>query len=87
MRRTWLAPLTVVLAVGLIGLAIASASPGPDARATLEPAPAAAPAPTRESVPSVSRAVLAEMTHRQGTPAHVARQARRRARRLARIAA
>ena len=87
MRRTWLAPLTVALAVGLIGLAVASAAPRPDAPATLEPAPVAAPAPVSESVPSVSGEMLAEMTRRQGTPARVAREARRRARQRARIVA
>jgi cell wall-associated NlpC family hydrolase len=80
--------LAGTLVLGLIGVAIASGRGVPDSRsAVLQTAtPTAAPA-AAESVPSVSRDVLAEMTRREGTPRQVVRLARRHARQRARIRA
>jgi cell wall-associated NlpC family hydrolase len=86
--RTLLALLAATLVLGLIGVAIASgrgetATPG----AALTTATPAAPPATPESVPEAGGDVLAEMTRRQGTPARVARVARKHARQRARLRA
>jgi cell wall-associated NlpC family hydrolase len=80
--------LAGTLVPGLIAVAIASgrgetASPGIALNQTAVKAAASMP----ESVPSVSRDVLTEMTRRQGTPRAVARTARKHARQRARLAA
>jgi cell wall-associated NlpC family hydrolase len=80
-------PLSIVLAgtfaFGLIGLAVASDRQNAvPVRPSILPAPA--PAPVEQSVPAISRAVLAEMTRRQGTPRQVVAIARSHARRAAR---
>ena len=84
MRRTFLALLAGALAIGLIGVAIAS---GRDDAATQEAAPVVAKAAIAESVPAVSDDVLVEMTRRQGTPGRVAREAREHALQRARARA
>jgi cell wall-associated NlpC family hydrolase len=77
-----------MLVLGLIGVAIASGRGEPQTRSAVLPTPAPARAAAAgESVPSVSRAVLAEMTRREGTPRAVVRLARKHARQRARIAA
>jgi hypothetical protein len=86
-RRTLLVLLAGTLALGLIGVAIASGGgEKPAVRAALAtPAPSAAALP--QSVPSASGDVLAEMVRREGTPRLVTREARRHARARARLAA
>jgi hypothetical protein len=86
-RRTLLALLAGALALGLIGVAMAS---GRDAATPAGSTLAVDPAPQPTvpvSVPAARGAVLAEMTRRQGTPRRVAREARKHARQLARLKA
>ena len=84
-RRTLLALVAGTAVLGLIGVAIASGRGEPAAGSVSLKAPA--PEPVRQSVPAPSGAILAEMTERQGTPARVAREARKHARQRARIEA
>jgi cell wall-associated NlpC family hydrolase len=80
--------LAGTLVLGLIGVAIASGRGAPAVRpASLKTAAPALSAAAHDSVPSAGGAVLAEMTRVQGTPARVARLARKHARQRARIRA
>ena len=88
MRRTFLALVAGTLALGLIGVAIASGRGEKAASQVVFRTPPASPASAAaEAVPSASGDVLAEMTRRQGTPSRVTREARKHARERERLRA
>jgi cell wall-associated NlpC family hydrolase len=88
-RRTVPALLAAVVAVGLVGAAIASGRGGDRVPHVALTTPTAAPQPAavEDAVPAVSGHVLAEMTRRLGTPRRVTEEARRRDRLIARARA
>jgi cell wall-associated NlpC family hydrolase len=88
-RRTLPALVAAILAVGLIGVALASGRDDSSIPRAALPVPSPPPAPgaVPESVPSASGQVLAEMTRRLGTPRRVTAEARRRDQLIARLRA
>ncbi|MFL5894050.1 MAG: hypothetical protein ACJ76Z_02925 [Thermoleophilaceae bacterium] len=87
MRRTVLTLLAAALACAAVTVAVASGhgrSANPAARPVAQRVPAA-PTGGGLEVASPTRAVVAEMDRRLGTPARVMRAARRRAREIARL--